>query len=68
MDALLKLYPLCISKTALGGLVVNVLATGPTGYSVGGSSPTNDGLFLWVIKVPGTHFLRRGSKAVGPMS
>jgi hypothetical protein len=50
---------------ALGGLV---LATEPTGYSVAGSSPTEDGGFLWVIKIPSTHFLRRGSKAVGPMS
>jgi hypothetical protein len=44
--------------------VVSVLATGPTGYSVAGSSPTEDGGFLWVIKVRSTHFLRRGSKAV----
>jgi hypothetical protein len=32
------------------------------------SSPTEDGGFLLVIKIPSTHFLRRGSKAVGPMS
>jgi hypothetical protein len=44
--------------------VVSVLATGPTGYSVAGSN----GGFLWVIKIPSAHFLRRGSKAVGPMS
>jgi hypothetical protein len=50
---------------ALGGLMVRVLATG---YSVAGSSPTEDGGFLWVIKIPSAHFLRRGSKAVGPMS
>jgi hypothetical protein len=46
--------------------VVSVLATEPTGYSVAGSSPTEDGGFLRVIKK--IHFLRRGSKAVGPMS
>jgi hypothetical protein len=45
-----------------------VLATEPTGYSVAGSSPTEDGGFLRVIKIPSAHFLRRGSKAVGPMS
>jgi hypothetical protein len=53
---------------ALGSLVVSVLATEPTGYSVAGSSPTEDGGFLRVIKIHSTHFLRRGSKAVGPMS
>jgi hypothetical protein len=37
---------------ALGGLVVSVLATEPTGYSVAGSSPTEDGGFLRVIKNP----------------
>jgi hypothetical protein len=51
-----------------GGLVVSVLATGPAGYSVVGSNLTKDGGFLWVIKIPSTHFLRRGSKAIGPMS
>jgi hypothetical protein len=53
---------------AFGGFVVSVLVTGPTGYSVAGSSLTEDGGFLWVIKIPSTHFLQRGSKAVGPMS
>jgi hypothetical protein len=48
--------------------VVSVLATGPTGHSVAGSNPTEDGGFLRVIKIPSTHFLRRASKAVGPMS
>jgi hypothetical protein len=52
----------------LGGLAVSVLATGPTGHSVAGSSPTEDGGFLWVIKVRSTHFLPWGSKPVGPMS
>jgi hypothetical protein len=36
--------------------------------AVAGSSPTEDGGFLRVIKIHSTHFLRRGSKAVGPMS
>jgi hypothetical protein len=48
--------------------VVSVLATEPTGYSVAGSIPTEDGGFLRVIKIHSMHFLRRGSKAVGPMS
>jgi hypothetical protein len=39
---------------ALGGLVVSVLATGP---KVRGFDP-----------IPEHHFLRMGSKAVGPMS
>jgi hypothetical protein len=47
------------TETAFGGLVVSVLATGPR---------TEDGGFLWVIKIRRAHFLRRGSKAVGPMS
>jgi hypothetical protein len=51
----------CIA--ALGGLVVSVLATGPTGCSVAGSNPTKDSGFLWVIKIPSMHFLPRGSKA-----
>jgi hypothetical protein len=38
------------NSAALGGLVVSVLATEPTGYSVAGSSPTEDGGILWVIK------------------
>jgi hypothetical protein len=48
--------------------VVSVLSTGPTGPSVPGSGPAEDGEFLWVIKIRSAHFLRRGSKAVGPMS
>jgi hypothetical protein len=44
--------------------VVSVLATGPTGHSVADSNPTEDGGFLWVIKIPSTHFLLRGSKTV----
>jgi hypothetical protein len=56
------------SVYALGGLAVSEHATGPTGHSVAGSSPTEGGGFLWVIKIPSAHFLRRRSKAVGPMS
>jgi hypothetical protein len=37
-------------------------------FCVAGSSPTEDGGFLRVIKIPSAHFLRTGSKAVGPMS
>jgi hypothetical protein len=48
--------------------VNSALATEPTGYSVAGSSPTEDGGFLRVIKIHSAHFLQRGSKAVGPMS
>jgi hypothetical protein len=48
--------------------VVSVLATGPTVLSVAGSGPAEDGGFLRAIKIPSAHFLRRGSKAVGPMS
>jgi hypothetical protein len=53
---------------AFSGLVVSMLATGPTGHSVAGLNPTEGGGFLWVIKVHSMHFLQRGSKAVGPMS
>jgi hypothetical protein len=60
-------YPWSPCLAALGGLVVSVLATGPTGHSVADSNPTEGGGFLWAIKIPSTHFLRRGSKAVGPM-
>jgi hypothetical protein len=35
-----------IQDTAFGGLVVSVLAIGPTGYSVAGSNPTEDAGFL----------------------
>jgi hypothetical protein len=34
-----------VTLAALGGLVVSVLATGPTGHSVAGSNPTEDGGF-----------------------
>jgi hypothetical protein len=50
---------------ALGGPVVRVLALGPT---VAGSGPAEDGGFVWAIKIRSAPFLRRGSKAVGPMS
>jgi hypothetical protein len=51
-----------------GTLLYQRLATGPTGHSIAGSNPTEGGGFLWVIEIPSTHFLRRESKAVGPMS
>jgi hypothetical protein len=50
-------------SVALGELVVSVLATGPKG-----SIPTEVDVFLRVIKNPEHHFLRRVSKAVGPIS
>jgi hypothetical protein len=59
-----KMYVL----SALDGLAVSVFVTGPTGHSVAGSNPTEGGGFLWVVKIRSAHFLRRGSKAVGPMS
>jgi hypothetical protein len=43
-------------------------ATGPTVPPVAGSGPAEDGGFLCVINIRSTHFLRRGSKAVGPVS
>jgi hypothetical protein len=61
-------FSLYFLKFALGGLVVSVLATGPTGHSAAVSNPTEDGGFLRVTKILSTHFLRRGSKAVSPMS
>jgi hypothetical protein len=64
----LKCEVMCPLLTALGGLVVSVLATGPTRHSVAGSNPTEDGGILWVIKIRNTQFLRKGSKSVGPMS
>jgi hypothetical protein len=56
------------NKAALGGLVVSVLATGPMECAAMGFGPAENGGFLWVIKIHIAHFLRRGSKAVGPMS
>jgi hypothetical protein len=47
------------------GFISHIKATALT---VVGSGPTEDGRFLWAIKVHSVHFLRRGSKAVGPMS
>jgi hypothetical protein len=38
--------------SALSGLVVSVLATGPMGLAAVGSGPPEDGGFLWVIKNP----------------
>jgi hypothetical protein len=48
--------------------VVSVFATGPMGPVAAGSGPAEVGEFLWVMKVRSAHFLRRGSKAVGPTS
>jgi hypothetical protein len=52
-------------RATLAGLVVSVFATGRT---VAGSGLAEDGGYLWMIKIRSAHFLRRGSKAVGPMS
>jgi hypothetical protein len=48
--------------------VVSVLATGPTAATVAGSGPAEGDGFLWVLNIRSAHFLRRGRKAVGPMS
>jgi hypothetical protein len=53
--------PHCI----VGGLVVSVLATGP---KVRGFDPDRGRWIFKGDKNPEHHFLRRGSKAVGPMS
>jgi hypothetical protein len=53
---------------ALGSLVVSLLAAGPMGLAAAGCVLAEGGGFLWVIKIHSTHFLRRGSKAVSPMS
>jgi hypothetical protein len=55
------------SSAALGGIDVSVLATGPMGLAAAGSSPAKGSGFLWLIKICNTQFLRRGSKADGPM-
>jgi hypothetical protein len=39
-----------------------------TGLMVADSDPAEDDGFLWVIKIHSAHFLRKGNKAVGPMS
>jgi hypothetical protein len=49
----------------LGELVVSVLATGP---KVRGFDPDRGRWIFKGDKNPEHHFLRRGSKAVGPMS
>jgi hypothetical protein len=49
----------------IGGLVVNVLAVGP---DVPRSNPDEEIGFLMAIKIHKHVFLRRESKAVGPMS
>jgi hypothetical protein len=54
-----------ITCVDLGGLVVSVLATGP---KVRGFDPDRGRWILKGDKNPEHHFLRRGSKAVSPMS
>jgi hypothetical protein len=49
----------------LGGVVVNVLATGLKGC---GFEPGHGDRFLREIKIRSTPFFRMGSKAGGPMS
>jgi hypothetical protein len=56
---------LILSTVALGGLVVSVLATGP---KVCGFDPNRSRWIFKGDKNPEHNFLRRGSKAVGPMS
>jgi hypothetical protein len=51
--------------TALGGLVVSVVATGP---KVRGLDPDRGRWIFKGDKNPEHNFLGRGSKAVGPMS
>jgi hypothetical protein len=57
--------PSIILHVALGGLVVSVLATGT---KVRGFDPDRGRRIFKGDKHPEHHFLRRGSKAVGPMS
>jgi hypothetical protein len=54
-------------RAVLGGLVGSVLAMGPTRLAAVGSSLAEYGGFLWAISIHSAHFLRRGSKAIGPM-
>jgi hypothetical protein len=55
----------CMGTVDLGGLVVSVLAIGP---KVRGFDPDRGRWIFKGDKNPEHHFLRRGSKAVGPMS
>jgi hypothetical protein len=41
---------------------------GPMGLTVTGSGPAEGAGFLWVINIRSAHFLRKGNKAVRPMS
>jgi hypothetical protein len=45
--------------------VVSVLAAGPMGLAASRSGPAEGGGFSQAIKMRSSHFLRRGSKAVG---
>jgi hypothetical protein len=58
-------YPRSWCSVALGGLVVSVLATEP---KVRGFDTDRGRWIFKGDKNPEHHFLRRGSKAVGPMS
>jgi hypothetical protein len=63
---MLSFYAFCNTNAiALGGLVVSVLATGPKDR---GFDPDRGRWIFKGDKNPEHHFLRRGSKAVGPMS
>jgi hypothetical protein len=59
------LHNYCLITVDLGGLVVSVLATGP---KVRGFDPDRGRWIFKGDKNPEHNFLRRGSKAVGPMS
>jgi hypothetical protein len=61
----LKMEAANTSNVDLGGLVVSVLATGP---KVRGFDPDRGRWTFKGDKNPEHNFLRRGSKAVGPMS
>jgi hypothetical protein len=56
-----------VSKTTMGAKATMFTRVAIV-RKVTGSDPTEDGGFLWVIKIRSAHFLRRGSKAVEPMS
>jgi hypothetical protein len=60
--------PLHLTSAALSGLLFSMLAMGRMGLAAEGSDPAEGSGFLWVTKIHSVHFLRRGSKAVGPMS
>jgi hypothetical protein len=65
VDGCGKSHQVHVLNVDLGGLVVSVLATGP---KVRGFDPDRGRWIFKGDKNPEHHFLRRGSKAVGPMS